>query len=211
MPQHPAAGPSPIESIHLVDRFERRKRGFAFTATSLPGHLIHLVVAGEIEQTCNGRRQSLTPGTIVWYHEDEWVEGRVLRAPWICFSVNFAAPTLSPPDFSQRLLPGRSALEPAFVALQEAWRQPPSWRRDCLCQARLLALIAGIDPHDSERPPATPAGKLWWEVESWARQRIDHASRVAPSGSSGMRGQSPEVLLVRRARPATLGNQANFL
>jgi len=192
MPILPAAGPSPIESIRLVERFERRPQGFAFTATSLPGHLLHLVVAGEVEQTCNGRRQHLTPGTAVWYHEDEWVEGRVLRAPWIYYSVNFAAPTLSPPDFAQRLVPDRTSLQKTFAALHAAWSRLPSWQRDCLCQSHLLALIAGLDAHGANRPPSTPAGKLWWEVESWARQNIERTLTLDELCAQS--GRSPNTL-----------------
>lgn len=192
MPVPPAAGPSPIESIRLVERFARRQPGFTFTATSLPGHLIHLVVEGEVEQVCNGRRQHLVPGAVVWYHEDEWVEGRVLRAPWVYYSVNFAAPTLSPPDFAQRLVPDRAPLEKIFAALHAAWCRPPSWQRDCLCQAHLLALIAGLNAHDANRPPATPAGKLWWEVESWARQHIDRALTLDELCAQS--GRSPNTL-----------------
>jgi AraC-like DNA-binding protein len=174
MPSPAAVGPFPLESIRLVERFERREPGLAFTATSRPGHLIHLVVSGEVEQTCNGLRQRLTPGTVVWYHEDEWVEGRVLRAPWVYYSVNFSAPGLSPPDFDHRLLPGRSGLAPRFAQLLQAWQSPPSWERDCLCQSHLLALIAGTGAHPSDHPAATPAGKLWWEIEAWARRHIEH-------------------------------------
>lgn len=186
------AGPSPIESIRLVERFTRPERAYAFTATSLPGHLIHLVIAGEVEQTCNGRRQRLGPGTAVWYHEDEWVEGRVLRSPWVYYSVNFAAPTLHPPDFAQRLLPDRSALARTFAELHAAWQLPPSWARDCLCQSHLLALIAGLNAHEANRPPATPAGKLWWEVESWARQRIERP--VTLDDLCRQSGRSPNTL-----------------
>lgn len=168
-----AVGPSPVESIRLVERYERREPGFAFTATSLPGHLIHLVVAGEVEQTCNGRRQRLAPGSVVWYHEDEWVEGRVLRAPWIYYSVNFSAPILLPPDFDQRLLPGRAGLRPEFERLRRAWQAAASWERDCRCQSHLLALIAGVGAHPADRPAATAVGKLWWDIEAWARLHID--------------------------------------
>lgn len=168
-----AVGPSPVESIRLVERFERREPGFTFTATSLPGHLIHLVVAGEVEQTCNGRRQRLSPGTVVWYHEDEWVEGRVRQAPWVYYSVNFSAPSLSPPDFEHRLVDGRKELEESFGQLLAAWRSARSWERDYLCQAHLLALIAGVGAQFGERPAAGPTGKLWWEVEAWARLHID--------------------------------------
>lgn len=169
-----AVGPSPVESIRLVERYTRAKDGFKFTATSLPGHLIHLVVAGEVEQTCNGRRQRLSPGCVVWYHEDEWVEGRVLQAPWIYYSVNFAAPTLPPPDFAQRLQPGLERLQERFAALHAAWQEAESGERAWRCQSHLLALLAEIGAHPGG-PAGSPAGKLWWEIEAWARQRIDHA------------------------------------
>jgi AraC-like DNA-binding protein len=196
-----AAGPSPVESIRLVERFERRDSGFAFTATSLPGHLLHLVVSGEVEQTCNGRRQRLTPGAVVWYHGDEWVEGRVQRAPWVYYSVNFSAPTLSPPDFDQRLLPGRQALAPRFAQLLAAWQSPPSWERDCLCQSHLLALIAGIGAHPAGHPAASPVGKLWWEIEAWARQHIDRTRSL--SDLCTRFGRSPNTLT--RACRAAVG------
>ncbi|HNC23690.1 MAG TPA: AraC family transcriptional regulator [Opitutaceae bacterium] len=171
----PAVGPSPIESIRLVERFERREPRYAFTATSLPGHLIHLVVAGEVEQVSGGRRQLLRPGSVVWYHEDEWVEGRVRRAPWIYYSVNFAAPTLAPPDFDRRLVPATPGLEATFAALLEAWRSTPSGERDWRCQSHLLALLAAVAPSPTERRDGGPGGKLWWDIEAWARQRIDRA------------------------------------
>jgi AraC-like DNA-binding protein len=179
MEDHLAVGPSPVDSIRLVERFERRERGYTFTATSLPGHLIHLVVAGEVEQTCNGRRQHLRPGTVVWYHEDEWVEGRVLRAPWIYYSVNFSALTLSPPDFEHRLVEGVKGLDRTFAALLAAWRSPPSWERDCRCQAHVLSLIAGVGSHFGERRATVPAGKLWWEIEAWARRHIGRTRTLA--------------------------------
>jgi AraC-like DNA-binding protein len=170
----PAVGPSPLESIRLVACLEQRQRDFTFTATSLPGHLIHLVLQGEVEQTCNGRGQRLRPGTLVWYHEDEWVEGRVLHAPWICYTVNFAAPLLPPPEPDQRLVEDRLELRTLFADLLKAWQSPPGWTRDCRCQAHLLRLIASIDAPGTPRPAATATGKLWWEVEAWARQRLSH-------------------------------------
>jgi len=166
-------GASPVESIRLVERFERPAPDYQFTATSLPGHLIHLVVAGEVEQTCNGRRQRLTPGVVVWYHEDEWVEGRVLRAPWVYYSVNFAAPTLSPPGFESRLRRGPRGLERQFAALLAAWRTEASWERDCRCQSRLLDLIADVGAYPPAQAGTASAGKLWWEIEAWARAQID--------------------------------------
>ncbi|QYM78206.1 AraC family transcriptional regulator [Horticoccus luteus] len=168
-----AIGPPPVESIRLVERFERAAPGFAFTATSLPGHLLHLVVAGEVEQSCNGRRQHLTPGALVWYHEDEWVEGRVLRAPWIYYSVNFFAPTLSPPDFAARVRPAQQSLAAIFAALHAAWRQPASVERNHLCHAHLLTLLAAAALDPSAPPPPAGQSRLWWEIEAWARQHLD--------------------------------------
>ncbi|MBS0662999.1 MAG: helix-turn-helix transcriptional regulator [Verrucomicrobia bacterium] len=175
MKDRPAVGPSPVESIRLVERFERREPRYAFTATSLPGHLIHLVVAGEVEQVSGGRRQLLQPGTVVWYHEDEWVEGRVRRAPWVYYSVNFAAPSLAPPDFEHRLVTAGPRLGRIFAALLDAWRAPPSWARDWRCQSHLLDLLAAVARPPAERRPGGPGGKLWWDIEAWARQHIDRA------------------------------------
>lgn len=175
MPDPVPIGPSPVESIRLVERYTRSRAEFAFTATSLPGHLIHLVVAGEVEQTCNGRRQRLSPGCVVWYHEDEWVEGRVLQAPWIYYSVNFAASTLAPPDSEHRLRPGLAGLAERFAALHTAWGATASGEREWRCQSHLLALLADIGAHPGGGPAGAPAGKLWWEIEAWARQRIDRA------------------------------------
>jgi AraC-like DNA-binding protein len=175
MPAHPASGPSPIESIRLIERFERTEPGFSYQATSLPGHLIHLVIAGKVVQTCNGRQQHLQPGSIVWYHEDEWVEGRVIQSPWIYYSVNFTAPTLPPPDFNARLITDRCDLQTLFADLHQAWQLPPSRERDFRCQARLLALLATLNPGSGGPALVTPNSRLWWEVETWARQRIDHA------------------------------------
>jgi len=188
----PAVGPSPIDRIHLVERFERCQVGLAFTATSLPGHLIHLVLAGEVEQACNGRHQRLSPGTVVWYHEDEWVEGRVLRAPWIFYSVNFAAPTLSPPGSDVRLFSAQKSLEPIFARLLAAWQSTPSRLRDCQCQSHLLSLIAAIYAPMSGHPPATTDGKLWWEMESWVRLNIERP--VSLSELCSHFGRSPNTL-----------------
>ena len=175
MPDHPSSGASPVESIRLVDRLSYQNPTRSFQATSLPGHLLHLVLSGEVEQTCNGRRQHLSPGSVVWYHEDEWVEGRVIREPWIYYTVNFSAPTLPPPDFEARLISDQSDLQDTFAALHTHWQKPASLQRDFQCQARLLQLLAGINSDIGQQPSVTPNGRLWWEVESWARQHIDRA------------------------------------
>lgn len=175
MPTHTASGASPIESIRSVDQLVYDRSGRHFQATSLPGHLLHLVLSGQVEQNCNGRQQQLRPGCVVWYHEDEWVEGRMIGSPWIYYTVNFTAPTLAPPDFEARLIPDQQHLKDTFAALHETWQQPPSRQRDFLCQAHLLKLLAAINPNIGQQPSVTPNGRLWWEVETWARQHIERA------------------------------------
>lgn len=67
----PTLGPSPIEGILLVELLEGPPLGQRFTASSLPGHLLHYVIEGEVQQQSNGRTYHLKPGSVLWYHEDE--------------------------------------------------------------------------------------------------------------------------------------------
>jgi len=201
MTAFPSIGPSPIEGIHLARRLRREEKDPAFTATSRPGHLLHYVVAGRVEQTSNGRRQLLLPGTVIWYHEDEWVEGRVVRGPWVFYSVNFSAPALSPPSFENRLLRGRRGLAPLFAQLLAAWRGPASAARAHLCHAHLLRLLARLDLSSGGGPPFSTEGKLWWEAESWARRHIDR--RVSLADLCAETGRSANTLT--RACRAAVG------
>lgn len=165
------SGASPIADVRLVARFERTQAGFAFRASSLPGHLLHLVLAGEVEQTCNGRRYRLQPGDLLWYHDDEVVEGRVRRAPWIFASLLLHAPMLSPPPDDRRLLHAAPArVRRAFAALQTAWAQPVGRARTCALHAGANALLAAL-PVDAVQsgPERNPRGRLWWQAEERAR------------------------------------------
>ncbi len=108
-------GPQPIQDILLVDLFCRRRNGYRFEATSLPGHLVQLVIRGRVRLECNGRHYTLTPGCLIWYHEDELVRGQVIESPWEFYSVNFTAPSLPPPAFEERVLDGHLHLAPHFL------------------------------------------------------------------------------------------------
>ncbi len=93
---------SPIEEVRLVARYRHAGLGFRFQSASLPGHLIHLMIAGRVRQTCDGRSYELSAGDAIWYHEDEAVSGEVIAAPWEFLSVNLIAPTLPPPGEDAR-------------------------------------------------------------------------------------------------------------
>lgn len=49
----PSLHGSVVTQVALVDRIERRERG-RFRSQSLPGHLIHVCTAGEVEQRAGG-------------------------------------------------------------------------------------------------------------------------------------------------------------
>jgi AraC-like DNA-binding protein len=175
------SGASPIAEVRLVARFARTQAGFAFRASSLPGHLLHLVLAGEVEQTCNGRRYLLKPGDLLWYHDDEVVDGRVRRAPWIFASLLLHAPMLPPPPDDRRLLRATPAgVRRAFAALQAAWPQPAGRARTCALHAGANALLAALPASAGlPEPERDPRGRLWWLAEERARAAGPDAWSVA--------------------------------
>jgi AraC-like DNA-binding protein len=185
------SGPSPVAEVRLVARFERTPAGFAFRASSLPGHLLHLVLAGRVEQSCNGRRYRLGPGDLLWYHDDELVEGRVAAAPWTFAAVLLHAPALPPPPADRRLVRAAgAAVGRAFAALLAAWPLPAGLARSCALHAGANALLAALPaPDPAAAAAAAGQGALWWRAEerlraapggSWSVAGLAHALGVAP-------------------------------
>ena len=171
---------SPVQEILLVDRFSFRRRDYEFSATSLPGHLLHLVVSGQVRQECNGREYILRPGSVMWYHEDELVRGQSIQAPWVFYSVNFLAPGLPPPPFETRLIAQQFRLRPLFERLLAAWRDTSEvglTRRSFKCHALLLEILGGLLPTVSAAATLAridPGARLWWELESELRKDLRH-------------------------------------
>ena len=169
----PAVGSSPIQTILLADRREGRAEGESFTATSLPGHLLHFVLAGRVRQQCNGRAYLLTPGSVLWYHEDEWVQGTVQHGPWLFYSINFIAPSLPPPPFESRLFaaPGPQ-VEASFASLVAAWNdleQAPSARL-FRSHAALLEILERLTANERQPVQYDAPAALWWKLESRVRE-----------------------------------------
>jgi AraC-like DNA-binding protein len=168
-----AVGPSPIESILLVEFFRRERRGWRFEATSLPGHLIHLVVSGEVEQECNGRQYRLRRGDVIWYNEDELVRGSVLKAPWCFYSVNFLSRALPPPGYEGRLIPRQYRLRERFEALRRDYHGGASpLARSLRSHSLLLEILAELVPLSAPGLPE-PCTKLWWQIETVVRRQLD--------------------------------------
>lgn len=169
-----SAGISEIRGVFL---FERRRQGEAFVAASPPGHLLHLVVSGEVRQRCNDWEYHLRPGDLLWYHENEFVEGMCEKSPWRFYSVVFDAPQMPPPDYGRRLVkPPRVALA-LFQELHRAWEDEVEnpLRRSLRCHAALARLLL-LHKTPKARPPRISSDKwlsrIWWEVENQIRQDL---------------------------------------
>jgi AraC-like DNA-binding protein len=175
----PTLGASPIQSILLATRIFRPEPNWSFTASSLPGHLLHCVLAGRVRQKCNGRTYDLKSGDVLWYHEDEWVEGTVLESPWDFYSVNFIAPSLPPPADDARLFsPAPPRAEEYFAALHEAWHDETlaAGARLFRVHAQLLLLLdvltAACEGAQVLGPPGDGSAQLWWQLETAVRRDL---------------------------------------
>ncbi len=182
-----------IQGVMLVDQITRPRTG-TFHAPSLPSHLIHLVLQGEVEQQVNGQIQHLTPGTAVWYYENEAVEGRILKAPWSFLTVNFMAIRLSPPPFEQRVWQASSTMKSRFQALLDAWCDANTMplARHIRVFARLLDLLEAA-PLTSALHRADASTHLWWEIE--AKLREDLSQPIDLRFLQSLTGQSRHAIV----------------
>jgi len=172
----PIGGPL-VHEIPFVAKFVRHRTGFRYQATSLPGHLLHLVVSGEIRQECDGREYLLRPGSLIWYHEDELVRGKALRVPWVFYSVNFIAPELPPPAFEHRLFTGCGKLETDFEELLRLWRDTKMapMQRSFSAHAALLHILSSLANPVRQPYRLDPRARLWWELETECRKDLARA------------------------------------
>lgn len=167
----------PIRRILLVDEITRPQR-VAYRAESTPGHLIHVVVTGQVQQRAEGRPEHFGGGQVVWYHESEPVQGRILRAPWRFITINFEAPELAPPPDHRRVLRAGPRTLTLARRLLATWRNrglSPAIRalRGTALLAELLLDFAPLDEVPAPGPvyPAN-ARSRWWRVEKLLRLRL---------------------------------------
>ncbi len=183
MPATPPASPifGPIvQDVMLVDRLTRSRTG-PFRSASLPGHLIHVVVSGRVEQSAGGVTQRFGAGQSIWYHEDESVRGRVLQAPWTFYTVNFRAPNLSPPALDQRVGRVSPSLMRRMDHLLRAWRQAdaPEIVRRLRVHALLLEILSELIPSEAHRHSLAGPTQLWWRIESELRRDLSQQIDLA--------------------------------
>jgi AraC-like DNA-binding protein len=175
--------------VLLVELFER-PGPFTFEATSLPGHLIQVVMHGRVHQVCNGRAYDLVDRSAIWYHEDELVLGESFE-PWLFYSINFIAPSLPPPDFQSRLIipPWRTTLA-ACKSLHAAWHHPsmPAQQRNLAVHAALHDLLACLVVPTEAPIHMDEKTRLWWHIETEVRKRLDE--RLNMSDLSNISGTS---------------------
>jgi len=177
--QFPQIDSGLVNKIVLVDLVTRDIQT-SFQSSSLPGHLIHLVVKGQVEQRWGPHTQQLAPGDIVWYYEDEIISGEITSAPWSFYTVNFIAPALNPPLFEERVRRGGPTATALFETLLTAWRKTTisPMLRHLSVHARLLDLLAYLMPKQSDEFQMNSTTELWWRVESKLRQNLGTAMNL---------------------------------
>jgi AraC-like DNA-binding protein len=163
-----------IHEIVLVDLVCREHLS-SFRSSSLPGHLIHYIIEGEVHQRWGGHTQYLSPGNTVWYYQDQITTGEIQCAPWRFYTVNFIAPALSPPPFDQQVAKPGAAVAQRFAALLAAWRNHDVGpiQRQLAVHARLLDLLALMIPSQSEGFLMNSTTEGWWQVETKIRRALD--------------------------------------
>lgn len=171
---------SPVETLLIVDEVVRNK-AVAFRSQSLPGHLLHIVTAGAVDQWAEGRAEVLREGMVVWYHESEPVRGKILRAPWRFITINFVAPSLPPPPDELRVVHAHVATLDLGRELLKFWRdrsQTPV-SRQMNCHLTLLKLLLKLTPPAGLKMMSHAGASPWWRIEKRLRLQLDEPHSLA--------------------------------
>lgn len=163
--------PSPIEGISGVWRFVREPAGYR-RARSLPGHLLHLVIAGKYRLRTNAREYPVKTGDVIYYHETEEVEWLGNTGQVVFYSVSFLAPELPPLPAEKRVFASVSEIRAAFEDLHAVSLMPRSVARALKAHCLLLEIVLQIeDWKDLAGFEQAPGAEGWWEIEGLLRER----------------------------------------
>jgi AraC-like DNA-binding protein len=193
----PPVGESPVRQVLVCDLYHRAP-GHVGLAHSLPGHLIQLTLEGCTEHVVEGRRYLLEPGSLLWYHEVEQVNLRVLDRPWSFYTLNFIAESLQPPPFEQRVTRIGLQSQRHFPAILAAWRDTaaPPMTRQFRVHAAVNALLADLLLDFNLTQPQSfemnEAARLWWDLEHRLRQNL--ARPMTLTELARLAGRSPATL-----------------
>lgn len=167
---------APVDRLVLVDQIERNQTGW-FQSQSLPGHLLHIVTAGMVSQWAEGRAETFGPGAIVWYHDAEFVRGKILRAPWRFITINFHASELPPPRDDGRVLRANAGTLRLGRELLTLWqdRALSPLDRQLRCHQKLLELLRRVLRSTGLQTPQQPGAQMWWRIEKRLRSQLDEA------------------------------------
>ncbi len=186
----PALNGAIVTAIRLVDEITRRKTG-PFEAVSLPGHLIHVVTEGEVEQEAGGIVERFGAGDSVWYWENEPVRGRIVKAPWRFCTVSFTAPSLPPPPPNERVKPVSKRAVTWMRDLLLVWRntQLPPVVRHIRLHALLLEVILELLSDTAREQCAEAEAGLWWQLEAALRADLSQPVNLSVLCDLSHRGE----------------------
>jgi AraC-like DNA-binding protein len=178
-------GPPIVENIAGVWEF-RLPVKLRNRWASLPGHVIHLVTAGNYRLSIENHFYEIGPGDVVWFQEAEDTEWWCGEKETVFYSVHFMAGKLTPPPLDQRRVASTSRLREAYRKLHDASHMPVGPARDCRLYAELLVIIGELlrdESVGSQRPVS-----LWEKIERRVRKEKRFDARMpdleALSGAS---------------------------
>ena len=180
-----------VTEIMTVDEIRRTEAG-TFKAASLPGHLIHIVTEGKVEQKSGEIIERFSSGDSVWYWENEPIQGTVIEAPWRFYTVSFSAPFLTPPPLNERVKPVSSKTVKQMRQLLEIWRgrEMPRMLRHIRLHIILLDIIYDLLSTEAREHSAETTAGLWWRLESILRTDLSqpvNPKRLCELGNCGER------------------------
>lgn len=189
----------PVDCITGVWRFVRPPH-YHSHRHSLPGHVLHLVVAGSYRLVADGRVYAVKKGHVIYYHgpEDiEWV-GDDTQVTFI--SVGFLAPRIRPLPLDQRVLESTPAARQSFKRLFEASLLSSAEQRGFGIHAALLDILYHVGSLNLERESPASGHELWWSLEETLREK--RMFRPSLDELAGLAGWSIATV-VRTCRRAT--------